>query len=420
METDRRTERRPDPVRRGGDRHDPALPRDIRRGLSSRPLWPSAGAWWIAPPVAPRVAPLVAPRVATWVARLAAARVAHLAAARAAALAVTVIVALLPAQPAAAAPPGHHPVKVVADARLTVAAGAGSGNVPIYVSADWSHPLENITRAVIVVHGIGRDADVYLRGAEAARAAAGPDGRTTLLIVPQFLAGIDVAKFHLPATMLHWGIDTWLEGEPAEGPAPLSSFDVFDAILQRLADRARLPHLAHVVLAGHSAGAQLVQRYSIVGRGEAALAARGVALRYVVANPSTYLYFSDDRPIPVDPAACPGFDRWRYGLPDAPPYVGDTTGIEARFAARDVVYLLGTADTDPHHPALNTSCGAEAEGPYRLARGTAYFSYLQARHPGTLAQRLVLVPGVGHDGGKMFGSVCGLAALFDRPGCPSR
>jgi hypothetical protein len=40
------------------------------------------------------------------------------------------------------------------------------------------------------------------------------------------------------------------------------------------------------------------------------------------------------------------------------------------------------------------------------------------RHPGTLAQRIALVPGVGHHGGAMFGSACGLAALFDRHGCP--
>jgi hypothetical protein len=288
----------------------------------------------------------------------------------------------------------------------------------VYLSADWSHPLPNIRRAVIVVHGVERNADGYLRGAEAARAAAGPAGEDTLLIVPQFLADIDVATFHLPAVVLRWSTGGWTEGEPAHGPAPLSSFDVFDAILRRLADRALLPNLAHVVLAGHSAGGQVVQRYSVVGRGEAALGARGLALRYVVANPSSYLYFSDDRPMPVDRAACPDFDRWKYGLAGAPPYVGDTTGMEARFAVRQVVYLLGTADTDPHHPALDTSCAGEAEGPYRLARGQAYFAYLGARHPGTLAQRVALVPGVAHNEEKMFGSVCGLAALFDRPGCP--
>ena len=334
------------------------------------------------------------------------------------------VAVLLLTRPAAADPLGHDPVKVVADARLTVVTPAGRGEVPIYLSADWSQPLPNITRAVIVVHGVGRDAAGYLRGAEAARAAAGPEGQNTLLVVPQFLADIDVATFHLPAAVLHWSTESWLEGEPAHGPAPLSSFDVFDAVLGRLADRTLLPNLVHVVLAGHSAGGQVVQRYTIVGRGEAALAARGVTLRYVVANPSTYLYFSDDRPMPVDRATCPGFDRWRYGLAGAPPYVGDTggvgdtAGIEARFAARHVDYLLGTADTDPHHPALNTSCGAEAEGPHRFARGMVYFIYLQARHPGTLAQRIALVPGVGHSGAAMFGSACGLAALFDRPGCP--
>ena len=333
-------------------------------------------------------------------------------------LIVAAIVVLLLPWVAAAEPAWHRPVKAVADARMTVATPAGAGEVPVYLSADWSHPLPNIFRAVIVVHGVGRDADGYLRGAEAARAAAGPEGAATLLIVPQFLADIDVTTFRLPPTVLHWSTGGWSEGEPAHGPAPLSSFDVFDTILQRLADRALLPNLAHVVLAGHSAGGQVVQRYSVVGRGEAALGARGLALRYVVANPSSYLYFSDERPVPVDRAACPRFDRWKYGLAGAPPYVGDTTGMEARFAVRQVVYLLGTADTDPHEADLDTSCEGEAEGPYRLARGQAFFAYLQARHPGTLAQRVALVPGVAHSAGKMFGSVCGLAALFDRPGCP--
>jgi pimeloyl-ACP methyl ester carboxylesterase len=333
-------------------------------------------------------------------------------------LVAVLVVALLAPCRVAAEPAWHNPVKVVADSRLTVAVPGGAGEIPVYLSADWSHALPNITRAVIVVHGVERDADGYLRGAEAARVAAGPAGEETLLIVPQFLADIDVATFHLSPVTLHWSTGGWSEGEPAHGPVPVSSFDVFDAILQHLAERALLPNLAHVVLAGHSAGGQVVQRYAVVGRGEAALAARGLVLRYVVANPSSYLYFSDNRPVPVDRAACPQFDRWKYGLAGAPPYVGDTTGMEARFAARQVVYLLGTADTDPRQANLDMTCGGEAEGAYRFARGEAYFAYLQARHPGTLAQRAALVPGVGHNGAKMFGSVCGLAALFDRPGCP--
>lgn len=193
---------------------------------------------------------------------------------------------------------------------------------------------------------------------------------------------------------------------------------MFDAILSHLADRTLLPDLAEVVIAGHSAGTQMVQRYAVVGRGEAALDARGIRVRYVVANPSSYLYFSDDRPVPVAPSTCPDFNRWKYGLAGAPRYVGGTAGLEARYVARDVIYLLGTADTNPHHPALDTSCAGEAEGPYRLVRGQDYFTYLKVRHPEGLRQRVALVPGVAHNGGQMFGSACGLAALFDRPGCP--
>ena len=82
-----------------------------------------------------------------------------------------------------------------------------------------------------------------------------------------------------------------------------------------------------------------------------------------------------------------------------------------------MIYLLGTADNDPTHYELDTSCGGEAQGPHRYARGTAYMRYMQMRHPSGLHHRLQDVPGVGHQGKAMYESASGLAALFDRPGC---
>jgi hypothetical protein len=315
------------------------------------------------------------------------------------------------------ADPHNKPVKIVADQRLAVSGAAGTGQLPLYVSADWSKPLPAVTRAVLVFHGRLRDADVYLRSGEAALAAAGDGAKGTLLIVPQFLDDIDIAPHALPAELLHWGADAWMGGEPAHGPAALSSFEAIDAILARLADRSLFPALANVVVAGHSGGGQVVQRYAVVGKGEAALTAEGVHVRYLVANPSSYVYFSKDRPVADAGASCPGFDRWKYGFEALPPYIdGTAAALESRYVGRDVVYLLGGNDIDPNHPALDKSCEAEAEGPFRLARGHAYFAYLLARHPG-LKQELHEVPGVGHEGAKMLGSACGLAALFDMPGC---
>jgi hypothetical protein len=338
-----------------------------------------------------------------------------------------VALATLAALPLQAADEPPHPVKVVADQRLTVTTPAGAGELALYVSRDWSQPQPGVTQAVIVVHGRLRNADVYNASAEKALAAAGEAGQSAILVVPQFLADIDAAAFHLPAGTLRWSAAGWEGGADAKGPAPISSFAALDAILARLADRTLFPDLKMIVVAGHSGGGQVVQRYAILGKGEASLAAAGIAVRYVVANPSSYAYFSADRPdgkggfAPfTGAAACPKFDHWKYGMADLPRYAGAATpaALEQAYIGRNVVYLLGTADTDPHHPALDKTCMAEAEGPYRLARGQAYVQYLRARHPHGFRQPVLLVPGVGHDGDRMLTSTCGLAALFDRPGCP--
>ena len=173
----------------------------------------------------------------------------------------------------------------------------------------------------------------------------------------------------------------------------------------------------------------MLQRYAVVGHGEETLRATKIKLRYVIANPSSYLYFSADRPrpdggfAPADPVACPRLSRWHYGFEGAPAYVKSQPGtdFERSYVAKDVIYLLGMADTDPNHRLLDRTCAGLAEGPYRLARGLSYFAYLRGRHGSELGHRLIEVPEVGHDDRKMYGSPCGVAALFglDLPGdCP--
>ncbi len=320
--------------------------------------------------------------------------------------------------------PNHRPVKAVADQRIEVRTGAGRGLLPLYASLPLADGAAqpDIERAVLVFHGRLRDADVYWRSARKALAAVPAQASHTLLVVPQFLAERDVAAYGLSPDTLRWTLEGWEGGDPALAPARLSSFDAIDAVLALLADRRRFPHLAQVVIAGHSGGGQVVQRYAVVGQGESALAAAGVRVRYVVANPSSYLYFSADRPQadgafkPLEAGTCPADDQWKYGWNDAPAYATQLSpqAYEARYVKRDVVYLLGGLDVDPAHPALDKSCSGEAQGPYRLARGRSYAAYLQLRHP-DLKPSVHEVAGVGHDGDRMLGSACGLAALFDDP-----
>ncbi|MFC6645801.1 hypothetical protein ACFQBQ_09450 [Granulicella cerasi] len=328
------------------------------------------------------------------------------------------------------------PVKAVADHQMQVSSPrGGKGKLPLYVSRDWSKPLPEVTRVLIFFHGKLRNADVYNASGLAAIKAAGDAGKTTLLITPQFLGQQDVDHWHLSQDTLHWAPEAWMGGEDAMNGA-ISSFDCVDAILAYLRNKTIFPNLKTVIIGGHSGGAQVVQRYAVVSTAGDLLMRAGIHVRYVIANPSSYLYFSPQRPalnakeeftFGAPSKSCMGhYNLWKYGTEKAPPYVdaaADWDAIETHYVRRDVVYLLGTKDTDPDHPALDKSCSGEMEGPYRFFRGKAYFTYLEGRHPELkqegASQQLWFVPGVEHDGDKMFNSPCGLAAVFGGE-CSSR
>lgn len=312
--------------------------------------------------------------------------------------------------------PNRKPVRAIADARLSV---GGQGMLPLYLSSDWSLPLPAISRAIIVLHGRLRNADEYYMSAHTVQVAAGDDGKTALMIVPQFLAEIDIDAHKLPADTLRWSLEGWEGGDAALAPNPVSSFEALDAILAKLADRRIFPNLKQIVVAGHSGGGQVAQRYAIAGKGEAALSRQHIDVRYVVANPSSYAYFSSTRPVPAIAASCPGYNSWKYGMDARPPYLANAmpAALEQRYVEREVIYLLGTLDTNPEHSALDKSCMAKAQGLTRYARGHAYADAMAKRDRGTPNHRVWDVDGVGHDGDKMLTSKCGLAALFDIPGC---
>ncbi|WP_204259674.1 YXWGXW repeat-containing protein [Lichenicola cladoniae] len=310
------------------------------------------------------------------------------------------------------------------DQSIGVSNFRGTGRLPLFVSRDWSKPQYDITRAVITIHGEQRDADTTDSIAQAGLAKAGPAGLGTLLVTPLFPDDDDRPA----ADTLRWHHNEWMDGQMASAPAALSSFDAMDAIIARLSDHSLFPALKTIVLVGHSGGGQFVQRYAVLTHGEARAAQAGIAMRYVIANPSSYAYFSPDRPTeaggftpyPLD--QCHRFNRWKYGLEDLPIYGGDArpSELERDYVQRDIEYLLGTLDTDPDRTAIDKSCGAEAQGPNRYERGHDYFRYLQARHPSDLRQQLHDVPGVGHDTSGMLTSDCALAAIYDAPLCGRR
>lgn len=299
--------------------------------------------------------------------------------------------------------------------------------LPVYANRKLDKDdLHGIKQVLIVVHGVKRDADRYYDTAAGLLAANPGRERDTLILAPRFSGAIDSGF----AGMAAWRKASWEDGEDsvkaAGRPAPVSSFEVLDDLLRTLDDRKRLPSLTRIVLAGHSGGAQLVHRYAVLNHIDGPLRRDGLALRYVIANPSSYLYLTNERPradgkgyARYERGICPTYNQYKYGTDKLPAYARGIDGsrLFLRYAGRDVVYLLGGADNNPEHRLLDKACGAEAQGATRLARGTGYVQYehaLAARgaKPVPLLRSSFEVGGVGHDSKRMFGSICGIRALL--------
>jgi hypothetical protein len=325
-----------------------------------------------------------------------------------------------------------QPVSQMVTTLVPLTVDGAAARLPVRATHALTRGAADITRAIIVIHGALRNAEGAFATMQQAITLAGEAGRHALIVAPQFLSEVDAVRHTIPLDVPVWSVDGWKEGDLSEirrddsMDRRVSSFAVLDALLQMLSDRQHWPALQLVVLAGHSAGGQFVQRYAVAGRAPAMLNQHGIHTRFVVANPSSYLYFDERRPtehgfVSFPKARCRRFDHYKYGLEAPNAYVATQTiqALMSHYARQQVVYLLGTLDADAAHPFLDRSCAAEAQGPTRLARGQAYYQYLRVvlGHAVRQRQHQVLVEGVGHDQQRMFQSPCGLAWLFANGQC---
>jgi len=306
--------------------------------------------------------------------------------------------------------------------RVRLGSGTETYEFPVYANHDLSRDLSAIREIVLIIHGINRNGDDYFASGQKLLKASGRNEAEVLLLVPNFPGTTDQAKGF--TQMPHWNKNEWAGGFDAqENPFALSAFKVLDDLLINITAKENFPEVTSVTLAGHSAGAQLVQRYAALNTVDEVIRARSMDLRYVVANPSSFMYFNTLRPsdrtfkeFPTE--QCPAFNNYRYGLQDMIPYAQGKTGQELfkRYAYRNVVYLMGGADNDPDHKYLDKTCPAMAQGITRLSRAQAYIRYerLLAGRSTKINHLAYEVQGVGHNQEKMFGSTCAMNILFQR------
>jgi pimeloyl-ACP methyl ester carboxylesterase len=334
-------------------------------------------------------------------------------------LALLVLVLAAVAPHAAAAPCTSD------DCTEWVPLGARGGRVQIHRSFPLDGRNTDVTRAVIVVHGGSAGAAGHFRaGVEAAR-LAGALG-DTLVIAPRIPSNDDyVCNDAIADGEVNWGCQAnngWPAGGTARDDTSLTSYDLMDEILRRLARPATFPNLQSIVVAGHSAGGQFVVRYAMANRVHDEV---GVPVRYVVANPAHYAYPDGGRvdesgrdvPAAESRGGCKIYDDWPYGLQDRVGYAARLTEeqLRSQLASRPVTYLLGEEDIRTTG-GLDTTCAAMAQGGNRLRRGQVFAAYVNRKYGAGHA--VVIVPGCGHDARCMLTAAAARPSLF-APNAPA-
>jgi pimeloyl-ACP methyl ester carboxylesterase len=317
--------------------------------------------------------------------------------------------------------------------------GAGPARSLVYRTHPLDQRNERIRRALVMVHGTNRNADHYFETAAAAAFLAGALD-DAVVVAPRIASSQGGCHDTLAPNEVSWscGGDSWRSGGTSATSKELTSFDFMDAIVKKLADKKTFPNLAAIVVAGHSAGGQFVNRYEMANKIHETL---GTPITYVVANPSSYAWPDAARALAADDGApanavlgwkeekphanfsygafdasgCPNYDKWPYGIELRTG--GYTAGmsddqLKKQLAARPTTYLLSQVDTLPLG-GFDGSCSAMAQGATRRARGEAFVKYVN-EHLGA-THHVQIVPECGHNDRCVYTTADVLPVIFPKP-----
>jgi len=304
--------------------------------------------------------------------------------------------------------------------------------IPYYRNFSLGSNSETVNHAVIVIHGISRNAESYYNAMLDAAWKGRALNTAHFIMAPQFLIEDDMQQYNLDPEVLFWESSGWPQGDLSIStlsfptPVLLSSYSVMDSILLRLAQT--YTKLDTVVIAGHSAGGQFVQRYAAGNPLDSVLLHNyGIHIRYIVANPSSYVYLNNERHVQgtTDQFAVPQtfckFNDYKYGLENLNSYMFDigVEQIQAQYSKRDIIYMLGEEDNDPDDSTLDKRCEAMYQGNHRLERGIIFYNYINHFYSDSISDFHIkaLIADVGHDHYNMFNSDCGVYFIYNYGYC---
>jgi hypothetical protein len=324
---------------------------------------------------------------------------------------------------------GFSQVDAVGSEKMKMNISGNSLKIPYFSNHSLEVSRSDISRAVVVLHGVERNASDYYNNMITSTFMRPTLSDSTVIIAPQFLTEEDINFHKLDKEHLYWTEGGWTSGSNSRSestnprPARIASLAVLDSVMSRII--STFPNLRSIVFAGHSAGGQVVNRYSAASTFPDVLCEKNnVITKFIVANPSSYVYMDNKRAVSgkmdqfeVPNNDCSGYNDWKFGLDNLFTYPATTGRGQIRnfLGKRNIAYLVGELDNNPNSSSLDNSCEARLQGRHRLERGIIYFNYLKNYYGEEILklQTLDIIPNAGHDNFKMFTSEKGLFHLFE-------
>ena len=284
---------------------------------------------------------------------------------------------------------------------ISHSSGTGSfdfySNYPIFEeNAEW----QNLEKAVVVIHGGSYDADNYFNHLTSSLESLNVSSKT-VLISPHFKRSQDNSND------LFWTSPTYRDGQNSSGPASISSFEVLDILISRLANKTYFPVLNEIIITGQSSGGRYVHTYSAGNKSESAY--DSINFEYIVSESQFFYYTTSERINEqtgnlYSPGNCPSLSIWPFGYTSVPTYVSSLSKetFDNRFINRSITYLLGNG-TGTDSSLVTTQCASNLLGSSRYQRGENIFKYMGLKHSGHNHKK-VIVPNVTHDGEKIYKS----------------
>ncbi len=246
--------------------------------------------------------------------------------------------------------------------------------------------------AIVFVHGWGGGADdrtaLYRRVCrKVAKRGAKPVAFAPMFPIRRYFREKKIPDDGRAAWCGFWEVgeegsaaNDWRGGGDAYG-TEISSFDVIDRMVETLCDRKLFPSVRRIVVAGFSAGGQVVARYAAVGK---CPAREGVTVEYASIAPAFYLKLDENEP-------------WHYGLKNVPRYAAamKKSDILANLSARRVWFGCGTKD-DERTNGRNRLAARQGES--RYDRHLKFAEYVKGFPSWAAMTSFHDIPGVGHTG----------------------